>query len=186
MRDKPTAQELREILPNISDDNLAINASDRKTGVAGNTRTYVLGAVAGKGGTITGRPSTGKGVESNSSNARLKMPYNKYHVSPKTDRTYNGIVYDSKKEMLFAQELDLRVRAGEITFWLRQVPFVVGYDPLTVYKADFVTFSTPGLGHYWVTVIEVKPKDKKAWAKGAARKLKLFRKKFPHLKLEIV
>ena len=107
MRDKPTAQELREILPNISDDNLAINASDRKTGVAGNTRTYVLGAVAGKGGTITGNPITETGQQN-----KAAKKGNKYHVSPREDRTYNGIVYDSKKEMLFAQELDLRVRAG--------------------------------------------------------------------------
>jgi hypothetical protein len=158
---------LRETYPNIDDGTIALNSPQQR--------------VVNKEYTITGNPITETGQQN-----KAAKKGNKYHVSPREDRTYNGIVYDSKKEMLFAQELDLRVRAGEITFWLRQVPFVVGYDPLTVYKADFVTFSTPGLGHYWVTVIEVKPKDKKAWAKGAARKLKLFRKKFPHLKLEIV
>ncbi len=115
---------------------------------------------------------------------------NKYHVSSSVDRTYNGITYDSRKEMQTAINLDLKVKAREIDFWLRQVPFIIGNDPLTVYRADFMTFfvpfNTPGLGHYCVTVIEVKPKSEKAWAPGAKRKLNLFRKKFPNLKLEVV
>jgi hypothetical protein len=41
-------------------------------------------------------------------------PRNKYHVSPREDRTLNGITYASKKEMRKAQELDLMVAAGEI------------------------------------------------------------------------
>jgi len=201
MSTKPTAQELRELLPNISEDNLALNASDSKTTVAGNTRTHVLGAVAGKGDTITGRPSTGLGQQNKT--ARIG---NKYHVAAKADRTYRGTVYDSKKEMQTAQELDLLVKAGELTFWLRQVPFVIGFDPLTIYRADFVTFKgwtqivsqleaaafpapltiTETSATFEVTVIEVKPKSEKAWAPGAKRKLKLFRAKYPNLELKIV
>ena len=43
----------------------------------------------------------------------------KYHVAAKEDRIYNGVLYASLKEKLFAQSLDLRKQAGEITFWLR-------------------------------------------------------------------
>jgi hypothetical protein len=113
---------------------------------------------------------------------------NKYHVAPKVERTYNGIVYHSKKEVQKAQELDLMVKAGDIDFWLRQVPFVIGYDPLTVYVADFVTFKLYRYDHdNWdIAVLEVKPASEKAWAPGAKRKLKQFRQKYPNLKIEVI
>ena len=109
------------------------------------------------------------------------MKQNKYHVAAREDRTYRGVVYDSKKEASKAAELDLCVQAGEITFYLRQVPFIVGYDPLTKYVADFVTFDYNGLGMWVVTVIETKG----TFAPGAKRKLKLFREKYPNLTLEV-
>ena len=59
----------------------------------------------------------------------------KYHAK-KT--IYNGVRYDSAKEADFAQTLDLRQRAGEITFWLRQIPFQLSE---TVYRLDFITFA---------------------------------------------
>ncbi len=95
----------------------------------------------------------------------------KYH----NQRTvYNGVTYHSAKEASKAAELDMLVKAGEIDYWLRQVPFIVGYDPMTIYVADFMTFQRiQGLWH--IEVIEIKPKSEAAWAKGAKRKLKLFR-----------
>ena len=65
-------------------------------------------------------------------------PKSKYGVAPKEDRTYNGVLYASKKEATFAQELDLRVKAGELSFWLRQVPFLLrgGFT----YRLDFMVF----------------------------------------------
>lgn len=59
----------------------------------------------------------------------------KYH-NKKT--FYNGILYDSRAEAKKAQDLDLMIKAGEIDFWLRQVPFKLPGD--TVYRLDFVTF----------------------------------------------
>jgi len=115
----------------------------------------------------------------------------KYNVSAKEDRTYKGITYDSKKEMLYAQELDNRIIAGEIDFWIRQVPFIVGNDPVTTYKADFMTYTldvmvdaeTGKEVNYWiVAVIEVKG----TWTAEAKRKVKLFRKRYPNLTLEVV
>ncbi len=63
---------------------------------------------------------------------------NKYHVADKIDRTYNGIVYHSKKEAKFASQLDLSQKAGDIDFWLGQVPFAL--PGKAVYRLDFVTF----------------------------------------------
>ena len=73
---------------------------------------------------------------------------------------HNGVRYDSKKEADFAQTLDLRQRAGEITFWLRQVP--IGLPGGVRYFLDFVTFTLltgyePGAWEiHW---IEVKGRD---------------------------
>lgn len=43
------------------------------------------------------------------------MTYNKYHVSDKENRTFDGIVFDSKKEMLRYAELKLMVRGKLIS-----------------------------------------------------------------------
>jgi len=51
-----------------------------------------------------------------------KVPGGKYHVADKADRTADGIVFASKKEMQFYQGLKIRRNAGEGWF-LRQVAF---------------------------------------------------------------
>jgi hypothetical protein len=109
---------------------------------------------------------------------------NKYHVAPVPDRTYRGIVFSSKKEAAKCAEMDLCVQAGEIDFYLRQVPFIVGYDPLTKYVADFVTFKfvKDVFPYVWrIKVIETKG----TYAPGAKRKLKLFREKYPNVTIEV-
>ncbi len=112
----------------------------------------------------------------------------KYHVADKPDRTYNGVVYHSKKEMLKAQELDLQVRAGDLTFWLRQVPFLL--DGSDKYVADFVTFKAWWVSgppsdrtHSWnINVLEIKG----FWTPLARNKFKRFKKQYPNLKVEVV
>ncbi len=65
--------------------------------------------------------------------------YNKYKVASKSRRTYNGKVYHSRREMLYASEvLALRKAAGEIDFWLEQVPFRLPGG--TTYRLDYMTF----------------------------------------------
>ena len=61
---------------------------------------------------------------------------NKYNAR-KTE--YNGNVYDSKKEAIFAQELDLKQRAGLIHGYNRQVPFeaVINGKKCFKYILDF-------------------------------------------------
>ena len=82
---------------------------------------------------------------------------NKYHA----ERTpYNGITYQSKKEAEHAIDNDLRIKAGEITFWLRQVSFDLPGG--VKYRADFVEFTqVANTPLYEVHVIDVKAWDKK-------------------------
>jgi hypothetical protein len=63
----------------------------------------------------------------------MRNPYqskkNKYGVSPKEERTYNGIVFDSKAEMKRYKDLELLEKAGQIKelqrqeAWVLQEPF---------------------------------------------------------------
>lgn len=53
----------------------------------------------------------------------MKPSQNKYHVAEKNDRTYNGIVFDSKHEMNEWINAELLERAGEIDDLQRQVHF---------------------------------------------------------------
>jgi hypothetical protein len=62
-------------------------------------------------------------------------------VSPegKEERTYNGTLYRSKLEARHAWELDLMVRAGEVSDWdyERRLPIVVNGMAICLYLADF-------------------------------------------------
>lgn len=67
----------------------------------------------------------------------------KFHAKP-TD--IHGIKFASKKEAAYYQELQLRVKAGEVIFFLRQTPF---HLPGGVkYICDFVEFWADGTVHF--------------------------------------
>ena len=83
------------------------------------------------------------------------MAYNKYRVAPKSDRTYNGVLYASKAEAIRAQELDLLVRAGHVIEWERQPRYELGVLE-NVYHPDFLV--TPAEGEPWAE--EIKGYDK--------------------------
>lgn len=69
----------------------------------------------------------------------LKKPYNKYRS--KRVKTEKGN-FDSKKEFNFFGDLLVLQRAGEVSFFLRQVPF---HLPGKVkYIVDFVVFYKDG------------------------------------------
>lgn len=72
------------------------------------------------------------------------MRFNKYGVSPKSQRTMDGIVFDSKKEMAYYQELLLRKKAKDIDGFERQVPFIYwnkqNTKKLFTYNADFIVY----------------------------------------------
>ena len=102
----------------------------------------------------------------------------KYNAVP---TTYNGVVYASKKEAAFAQELDLKLKAGEVDYILRQVPFDLGAG--IIYRADFVTITKYTQQYHWnVVVYEVKGMETPAWK----LKHKLFKDKYPLIQLEVV
>ena len=63
-------------------------------------------------------------------------------VAPKEKRTFEGIVFHSKREMIRWQELLLCERAGEITGLERQVEFPVKIGRKVVFRwfADFVYY----------------------------------------------
>ena len=85
----------------------------------------------------------------------------KYHAQP---TIYNGLRYDSKAEAIRASELDLLVRAGEIAWWTRQVPFWLGV-PCQKMVVDFLVASRHDMTVYeWVDRVAVKWLSYKVWA----------------------
>ena len=116
--------------------------------------------------------------------APVEEKTNKYHVSAAADRIYNGILYDSKKEMnYYVEVLEPLLKAGELDYVLYHVRFPVGNDPVTIYEADYVTLkfhiSLPG---WRIEVIEVKGMH----TVSGDRKIKLFRIKYPKLKFTLI
>lgn len=63
----------------------------------------------------------------------------KYRVAPKEDRTLDGVVFDSKREMERWVELKHLEKAGEIKALARQLKFkiVVNGVQICTYKPDF-------------------------------------------------
>jgi len=63
----------------------------------------------------------------------------KYGVAKKSDRTFNGKVYDSKLEMQYRQHLDLLQKAGEVTRIIEQVQYPVDINQIHIcnYNLDF-------------------------------------------------
>ena len=63
---------------------------------------------------------------------------------------YNGIVYHSKREAAYAQELDLRKKAGDIKDWQRQIPFVFTVNGIKIctYIIDFSIEKNDGTTEY--------------------------------------
>jgi len=95
---------------------------------------------------------------------------NKYNAQ-RTE--YNGVTYDSKKEAEYAQLLDAKVTACDLSYWLRQVPFDLPGG--VKYRADFVTFEqVADTSLYDVHVIDAKGYQTKEFK----IKAKLFRAKY--------
>ena len=69
----------------------------------------------------------------------------KYSAQPTTT---HGIRFASKKEARYYAELLLRVRAGEVIVFLRQVPFQLGGTPPVTYRCDFQEFWADGTVHF--------------------------------------
>ena len=71
----------------------------------------------------------------------------KYH---NVRQEYNGVIYDSKLEAKYAQELDFRIDAGQVVKWERQVKLelkVYG-NHVTNYFIDFKVYNADGTIEY--------------------------------------
>lgn len=68
----------------------------------------------------------------------------KYHAH---GRTVDGIHFPSKLESRLYEALKLRQQAGELRYFLRQVPFAL--DGGVIYRADFVAFPHDGREEIW-------------------------------------
>lgn len=74
----------------------------------------------------------------------------KYKIKPSKSKyrakrtSYNGFVYASQKEARYAKELDLRIKSGEILFYLKQVPFHFNLPGKGKYVCNFLEFHANG------------------------------------------
>lgn len=82
----------------------------------------------------------------------------KYHAK-RTD--YEGMVFHSKLEAAYAQELDLRIKAKDITRWERQVrlDLKVNGQKICSYYIDFVIIHNDGSKEY----VECKGFETEVW-----------------------
>ena len=69
----------------------------------------------------------------------MRKPYNKFRVSPKSERTYKDIVFDSKLEMNRFKQLEIMQERGEISKLERQITYQFKYNGQLIceYCADF-------------------------------------------------
>lgn len=71
------------------------------------------------------------------------MIYHKYKAKP---TTIDNIRFSSNREANYYAELLLRIRAGEVLFFLRQVPFSLPGG--VTYRVDFAEFWSNGEVHF--------------------------------------
>lgn len=100
----------------------------------------------------------------------LKQPRVR-NVAARSDRTYNGSVYDSKAEALHAFGLDALKSAGKIVDWERQIRFDLAVNGVKICKfiIDFKIVENNGHVHFEYKL-----------------KLKLFRALYPSLDYRLV
>lgn len=109
--------------------------------------------------------------------AAKKPGTNKYNARKVS---YGGHLYHSQMEANYAAQLDVRVRAGKLKAWRRQVsvPLVVEGKTICRYVVDFVE-EYPDGSEVWV---EVKGFETEIYKLKAA----LFRVLFPERKYQVV
>ena len=94
---------------------------------------------------------------------------------------YNGLPYASKAEAARARELDMLMKCGQISGWIRQPTFHLGV-PENVYRADFLVFGFDGIA--WaedVKGFETKAfkHNKRLWRHYGPCELRIIKTNFP-------
>lgn len=97
---------------------------------------------------------------------------------------YNGLRYDSKLEAKVAQDLDWKLKGGEILEWRRQVkiPLAVNEVHITNYYIDFIYTDKDGQ----VVYLEVKGLEMPLWKVKWKLLIALINQIEPGAKLEVV
>jgi len=101
------------------------------------------------------------------------------NVASRADRTYNGVVYDSKAEALYAFKLDGMRASGEILGWERQIriPLIVNEVKVCMFVVDFVVQGQSAFEYHEI----------KGWETPEYKlKLKLFKALFPNADYRVV
>ena len=107
------------------------------------------------------------------------MPSRVRNVAAKSDRTYKGIVYDSKAEAKRAFELDMLKAAGKVMWWERQIafPLLVEGKLICKFVVDFEVHA-PTEKYY---------EEIKGWETPEYKlKLKLFKALYPFVDYRII
>jgi hypothetical protein len=101
---------------------------------------------------------------------------NKYNVAPKEDRTFDGIIFSSVKEMDYYKDLKILKRAEEIKGFLRQMP--IRFQSGLTYWVDFMVWENDGR----VRFVEVKGKKTRVYI----MKQTLLKKEYPWITVEVI
>lgn len=117
-----------------------------------------------------------RGIKTTEEKPKRISKYNSSHIH------VDGIIFDSRKEADYYCSLKLLTRAGAIKGFCRQPSFVLteGNDKerAITYKADFIVFKLDGT----VEIVDTKGYEPEQWQ----RTYKMFRIKYPDLKLKVV
>lgn len=94
--------------------------------------------------------------------------------------TYGGHIYHSKKEAAYAEELDIRIMAGELKEYKRQVPIElrVNNQKICVYTIDFVEIDKDGNEMYTEVKGFPTPEFRLKW--------KLFDALYPEIEKQVI
>lgn len=108
---------------------------------------------------------------------RFNARRGKYNVAAKEDRQFLGRTWDSKAEMLYAQELMLRMKAGDILDFAIQPLVILAGD--IRYRPDFLVTEPEDI--YYVDVKGVETERfkiiKKLWPQTKGLRLEIVKRK---------
>ena len=105
---------------------------------------------------------------------------NKYGVAQPRDRTYNGRMYRSKLEAIYAQSLDLMLKAGDILSWEYEPRFKLEVEGVKIanHFPDFLVTTQHGQEE----IHECKGVETDAWR----MKWRLMKALFPEYRYKVI
>lgn len=107
---------------------------------------------------------------------------NRYSFSAAKRTEYGGLIYDSKLEAGYAQELDLRVRAHDLKSWERQIAFrfalVREGDNYILTDGDIAGRQNIRLTTYYLDFIEHTNDDRRIFTEVKGRETTVWRMKW--------